>query len=307
MKLIPGAHELRFVGRLRSALLTRVDRIRAQVWVRLPLQLHGRSGEPRRAGEAPRVIALTSYPPRIGSVHLTLRSLLKQSMAVDVIYLVLSILEFPSGESDLPSNLRRLLAVSKGRIKVHFTADNKRSFKKLLPIIELHPDATILTADDDVLYWRSWAKQLDSASLIFPTAVIGTRGTQIKLDGRCARPYTEWPGAQAGIPTQLVFLTGRGGILYPPNSLDPRVFDWGTASLLCPSADDIWFKVMASLAGVEAVKIDAGREYPSNGASQSGALWRRNVSKNQNDVAFKAVVDFFDIWDMYAAAHDRRL
>ncbi|MDY7557694.1 MULTISPECIES: hypothetical protein [unclassified Cryobacterium] len=283
-----------------------MDRICAQFWVRLPLGVMGPTRDPRSVDDATRVIALTTYPPRIGAVHLTIRSLLKQSIAVDAIYLVLSTLEFPGGESDLPPNLRRLLAATKGRVNVHFTPENMRSFKKLLPIIEIYPEATILTADDDVLYWRSWAQQLDAASLTFPGTVVGTRGTLIKMEGNRARPYTEWPVAEAGVPGQLVFLTGRGGILYPPHSLDPRVLDWATASLICPSADDIWFKVMASLAGIEAVKIDTGREYPSNGASQGSALWRRNVLKNENDVAFEAVVDRFGLWDTYLTAQKLR-
>ncbi|WBM79379.1 hypothetical protein KIV56_13365 [Cryobacterium breve] len=247
-----------------------------------------------------RIVSLTTYPARIRSVHLTLRSILKQSLSADSIYLVLSSLEFPGGEPDLPKTLRRLVLASKGRITIQYTPDNKRSFKKLLPVLEVHPGATVITADDDVLYRRSWMKELDSAGKQFPGSVVGTRGTLIGCSGETALPYTEWRPAPVDRPSHQIFLTGRGGILYPPGSLDERVFEWETASSLCASADDIWFKAMASLAGAPAVKIDTGREYPSNGATQGTALWRSNVSRNENDAAFKAVVDHFNLWPMYS-------
>jgi hypothetical protein len=222
-----------------------------------------------------------------------------QSLPVDQVILILSTNEFPKGELGLPSRLRRLVKDSRGRICIHFTVDNKRSYKKLLPVLKLHPDAVVLTADDDVLYWRSWAYKLEMASQRFPGCIVGTRGSRISAIHGTARAYSSWPSGPPDVEGHSVFLTGRGGILYPPFSLDVRVHDWETASRLCPSGDDIWFKAMATLAGVKAVRINTGREYPSNGASQRDALWTRNLSQNENDVAFKAVVDHFDLWEKY--------
>ncbi|MBG6057005.1 hypothetical protein IWX89_000423 [Cryobacterium sp. MP_M3] len=235
-------------------------------------------------------------------MDLTLRSILRQSLQIDCIVLVLSELEFPGGLPALPSRLRRLLGRAGGRIEILWTPDNKRSFKKLLPVVEKYPEATIITADDDVFYWRSWANALASAAQRFPGTIVGTRGTQILLTGKTVQPYLSWPHCRTDRPGHSIFLTGNGGILYPPGALDPTVQDWALASVLCPSADDIWFKAMATLAGTQAVRVNTGRDYPPNGATQAGALWVQNVGLDQNDEAFNKVVDYFHLRTVYAGS-----
>ena len=51
------------------------------------------------------IISLTSYPARIDTVHLTIRSILRQTVQADKILLWLSIEEFPNKYADLPQNL----------------------------------------------------------------------------------------------------------------------------------------------------------------------------------------------------------
>lgn len=282
--------------RIWPAILTRYFIALGLLWVRLPLRLRA---EPKRPQAKQIVVSLTSFPPRIEAVHLTLRSLLKQSIVLDRIVLVLSGAEFPKGETGLPSNLLRVISVAKGRIEVLFTEGNMRSFKKLLPTLELFPQATIITVDDDVLYRKSWAATLVHASESFPGRIIGTRGTMIRLEGSGASPYVSWRPAPNLAPGHSVFLTGRGGILYPPHSLHAEVSNWALASKFCPSGDDIWFKAMAALHKTQCLTVEAGREYPSNGASQTVGLWTTNVDGNENDAAFKRVVDYFHLWSTF--------
>lgn len=282
--------------RITAACVNRADRLVARLWVLLPLAFFG----PLHKGSGQQlVVSITTYPPRIGRVHRTLRSILMQSVQVDAIVLVLSCKEFPGGLDSLPKTLRSLAQVSVGRLVIHFTPDNQRSFKKLLPVLELYPVATVITADDDVIYWRTWAAKLLAASRRNPGTIVGTRGSHIKVEGTTAQPYSEWAQNIPNVAGRNVFLTGRGGILYPPNSLDARVLNWSVAASLCPSADDIWFKVMGTLADTASLQIDAGREYPSSGASESVGLWRQNQTLNENDRAFKRVIDYFNLWGTY--------
>lgn len=53
------------------------------------------------------VVSLTTFPLRIGKVHLTIQSILRQSRPADRILLWLSKEEFPE-EAQLPANLLRL-------------------------------------------------------------------------------------------------------------------------------------------------------------------------------------------------------
>ena len=72
------------------------------------------------------VVSLTTFPLRIGKVHLTIQSILRQSRPADRILLWLSKEEFPE-EAQLPANLLRLK--EKG-LDIRF-CDNIRSFKKV--------------------------------------------------------------------------------------------------------------------------------------------------------------------------------
>ena len=52
------------------------------------------------------IVSLTSYPPRIDSVHKVVESLYRQSVPADAIVLYLSLDEFPQAAASLPGSLR---------------------------------------------------------------------------------------------------------------------------------------------------------------------------------------------------------
>ena len=65
----------------------------------------------RRISRQPKIIAsLTSYPPRIETVHIAIQSLLAQKHLPDLVVLWLYEDDFPNRELDLPLELRRKLA-----------------------------------------------------------------------------------------------------------------------------------------------------------------------------------------------------
>ena len=76
------------------------------------------------------IISLTSYPPRIKSVHITIKSLIKQTLKPNLIILWLAESEFPNRDSDLTKDL---LALKSNRIKIEYYEKNIKSYKKLIP------------------------------------------------------------------------------------------------------------------------------------------------------------------------------
>ena len=101
------------------------------------------------------VVSLTTFPLRIGKVHLTIQSILRQSRPADRILLWLSKEEFPE-EAQLPANLLRLK--EKG-LDIRF-CDNIRSFKKVFYTAQEFENDVIVTADDDALYPENWLEGL---------------------------------------------------------------------------------------------------------------------------------------------------
>ena len=183
-------------------------------------------------------------------------------------------------------------------MEVVYGEGNIRSYKKLVPVMAMYPEKSIVTADDDVLYPRHWLRDLVVAHESRPSHILGHRGTVISGHGHNIEPYVAWHQANTQSASSRVFLTGMGGILYPPHSLPVNpTHDMTLALQLAPTADDIWFKAMSMLAGTAVAKVSDNRgDFATVRAQQTTSLRDINVSEGQNEVQFKAVMDHFDLW-----------
>ena len=114
-------------------------------------------------------------------------------------------------------------------------------------------------------------------------------------------PYLNWDFEYIGIEADpLNFPTDVGGILYPPQSLDPEVFREDIFLEICRFADDIWLKAMALKKGTLSKKVithnNEGNDYIENFKFQELALKTINTSdKNLND---KQLLDVFAKYDL---------
>ena len=67
---------------------------------------------------------------------------------------------------------------------------------------------------------------------------------------------------------------------------------------LCPTADDIWFKAMALLAGTPTRRVSGSTtDFPTLRRAQRHSLRAVNVGQGHNDSQFRAVMDHLDLWD----------
>ncbi|NHU47590.1 hypothetical protein [Rhodococcus sp. A14] len=241
----------------------------------------------------PVVVSVTTFPKRVGSLRITLRTILRQTVKPDKIVITLSAEEFPDKQPPAP-----LVDYATRGVEFIFADGNTKSYKKLLPALSRYPDAIIVTADDDVLYPRTWLKSLLDAHRGHPEAVIGHRGTRILGSKNDLAPYVEWPQADIYTPASRIFLTGMGGILYPPRTLPDDVHDLTLASSLCPTADDIWFKAMTLLHNTPAQKVSNGLgSFPTLRRAQRNSLRSINVEQGRNELQFRNVMNHFDLWD----------
>lgn len=188
------------------------------------------------------IISLTSFPERIDEVPYTIYSLLNQSLKPCKVVLWLAIDEFPNKEKDLPE---KLLNLKNNGLSIGW-CNNLKSFKKLIPSLKEYPHNIIVTADDDIFYQKDWLKSLYDAYLNNPNSIICTRGRKIKFKNKTLDKYETWELCKTQEDASyLNLMTGIGGVLYPPNSLNNNVFDYDLACEICPDADDLWFWAMA--------------------------------------------------------------
>jgi Glycosyl transferase family 2 len=237
------------------------------------------------------IICLTSFPARINSVWITIESILQQEYKPWKIVLVLAETEFPM--RSLPKSL---IAQQQRGIDILWTPRNTRSYKKLLPVRELYPHSYIITFDDDVIYepWR--VSKLVAASQEFPDAVIGYRGWEISVSDDQIEPYTNWKPADRSTPHNKVFLTGVGGIFYPPNVLDKSLLlDIDTALRLAPTGDDIWFWAVATVSRTPIICLGFSKHLLINPNDYQNALSTLNVTGGKNDEQIDNVVNEYNL------------
>jgi hypothetical protein len=238
------------------------------------------------------IVSLTSYPARLDAAVLAIRSLLRQSEPAGRVVLTLSRAELD--EPRLPS---RLTALQTQGLELIWVDQDIRSYKKLVPILQHEPGAVIVTADDDTLYPRWWLARLLDAHRERPGTILAHRAHEIRVaaDGQ-PLPYLQWGHASLATPSEHVFPTGAGGILYPPGSLSDEALDTELALELCPTADDIWFWMAGRLAGTaRGVVSDRFREFPTIRGSQRAALMEVNVQGAQNDAQLTRSLEHFGL------------
>lgn len=261
----------------------------------LGLRTRNRFSEQRLTDDgAGPIVSLTSFGPRLNKVHLVIETLFDQDVPPASVYLWLY--EGELDANNLPSPLRRL--IERG-LNVEFVPDDFKGAKKLIYTVKRFPNRTVVTADDDFLYPHSWLSRLIHESQKTPGHVIVYRAWYLCLerDGKLRRYRSCMDDTHGGDrPSFNILPTGNAGILYPPGSLDERVFDTDLMMQLCPGADDIWFKAMTMLNGVKSRRVNPKNFMPRELNTKGPKLWKTN--RDYNDLYLKNVFDHFGLYDL---------
>lgn len=190
------------------------------------------------------IISLTSFPQRMYEIHYTLYSLLTQTVKPAKVILWLGREQFPNLEKDIPE---KVLKLKENGLIIEWT-DNLRSYNKLIPSLQKYPDNIIVTADDDIYYENDWLEKLLKSYQENKNCIVCHRAHRVKFEQTRLAPYKKWPKKiKGGSASYLNFLTGVGGVLYPPHCLYKDVLDKKLFVELAPKADDVWFWAMAVL------------------------------------------------------------
>lgn len=228
------------------------------------------------------IVSLTSYSKRFSTLYLTLESLLSQSLKPKSIYLWLSTedIEKFGGKPNY------LDEYEKRGVIVRVYNENLKSYKKLYYIESVLNDASIdyvLTADDDIMYPASWAKDLLNASELH-NAVSCFRGHFLRYNG-INFDYNNSIVNQyiSNQPSFRLLPTGCSGICYPKKSIGKIVSD-KRFIIYANDADDIWFKGMTLSEGFKTVRVNKeNKHFPLILSSLGDTLYSRNVNRSENE------------------------
>ncbi len=234
------------------------------------------------------IVSFTSFPRRIGKVHLVIESILRQKVKPSKILLYLSRKQFGTTieNSNLPTKLLKLQ--SKG-LEIIMVDGDLRSYKKFHYAFRDYSNQMVLTIDDDVIYnsdliERLVEKKTESNAVANLTRVIN-RSTEGK-----PLPYSSWTVDRDSGKNHIVI--GVGGVLYSPKRLYKDVLESDLYVSLAPKADDLWLSAMCILNGVEITPTDYPNKWIAIRFTDNVTLFSENVY--DNDIQIHAINDYYD-------------
>ncbi len=244
--------------------------------------------------EVPVVVSLTSYEERFDDLVISLYSLLNQTIKPDRIILWLSD-EF-EGVNDLPYEITRFI---KNGLEIRFVKDIK-SYTKAVYAFKEFPNAIVVTADDDIYYPKNWLEKLYHSYITHPQDIQVHRAHRVKLKEGVIAPYESWDKhIEEESARYDNFLTGVGGVLYPPGCFSKEVLREDIFLKEAPTADDIWFWVMALINNrkIRVVKNHIRTLACTNIFYQLGIFKRKNLYSinriGENDRQLKNLMKFY--------------
>lgn len=236
-------------------------------------------------------VSLTSYGTRIDNCYYTIVSLLRQSVRPESITLYLA-----HGEK-VPKRIQSLCNTS--CLRICFVEDMK-SYKKFIPaMIEMNSDDLLITADDDILYPVNYVESLYKAYMDNPNVIHCLRAHYIKKNIFGAiKPYRTWEyETNRTEPSHRIFPTTGAGLIFKRDFFDDEFFNLAVISELCPTADDIWFKVMAIRRDIKCqiLRDCSMNEFITTVPDIENSLAKLNVIEGRNDVQLSKALHHYNI------------
>ncbi len=246
------------------------------------------------------IVSLTSMNTRIDKLHYVILSIINGEWLPEAVVLNLS-----SSEMEIFQQKTLKVDWYNELINLNFLilkeVEDVKSYKKIVFTLKAFPNHHIIICDDDILYPKQWLKSIISSKQNIPNkTIVAHRVHRIDYDlqNHKIKSYKQWEfNSQILGPSNFLFPTGVGGVLYPPGSLTDLASNKDLFMSLCPNADDIWFWLCALNNGYSIANTTLSfseelfLEIPN---SQIRSLHSTNVLENKNDEQLENSLNFFE-------------
>lgn len=251
------------------------------------------------------VVSIATYGKRLATAYLTIESIARGSLRPARLLLWL---DNPAEFANLPVEIKRLQARG---LEVKLSDRNYGPHKKYFPYVmsravEKLPgyDGPLVTADDDVLYPKTWLRGLADAYANDPELVQCYRARVIKVDASGLQPYSTWELCRSPEPSFLTIAIGVSGVIYPPRLLDQLQKAGRAFEQSCPRADDLWLHVNAVRNGFRVRQLSGSPvHFPMIPGTQQDGLQQQNLHNQGNDEQIKKTYGSADIGRLRSAAN----
>jgi hypothetical protein len=253
----------------------------------------------KKPAVAPRgpVVSLTSFGVRARTVAFTLESIASGELRPSRLMLWLdeeALLRSP------PDMLKRL----RERGVELCPTENFGPHKKYYPFVTSQSEfeLPLVTADDDVVYPRTWLSGLMDRYHADASSVHCYRARVVAMAGSGFEPYANWAECNSDAPSHRHFSIGMAGVLLPPPVLQSLKRAGAEFRDSCPRTDDIWLNLHAQRVGAKVRQVHPIPDYfmllPG---TQKVGLLHSNVGGG-NDDALRAVYTPADLARLESAS-----
>lgn len=263
-----------------------------------------RNGLNKRKRKKKVIVSLTSIPSRIDTTWITVESILRQNYRPDKIILWLGKDKFKNIK--IPDTL--IKQKSRG-LEIRFCEDIG-PYTKIIYALEKYSNDILISVDDDIIYADSMVRFLVEAYTRNQRCICAhrTHWVGVKNDGFPTR-YNHWiwypsrkdvGNGNREVRSKRNFLTGVGGVLYPPGSLYKDVLKRELFLRLSPKADDIWLYIMAIMNQTDIVNVKGIYGHlisivDEKNNVQETALLKENVLRGRNDEYMENILKYYGI------------
>jgi hypothetical protein len=232
------------------------------------------------------IVSLTTYPPRMRNLWLTLESIRRQTYPPKKIVLCLYEGEFEA--RDLQDD------VSTRVDEIIWIKENTKSYKKLQPAMEKYPNDIIITIDDDVIYKKNIMELLLKEHKRNNKCIIGTRGRRMTFVNGKMGKYNSFKITKTEQEGNNLILTGIGAVLYPCADIkDKSIYlNYELASELAPNADDLWFWYSSIKTEMGIYSLGILSYTPIQIFNSMSGLADNNVLRNGNDIQIEKIIQY---------------
>ena len=219
------------------------------------------------------IVSLTSYPLRFKTLPLVLNSILNQSIRPDKIILNIE----NNDKKKIPNSV-----LDFKNIEIKYIKNGLKAYGKIIPSLKKYSNIYIITFDDDIIYSKKAIEYLVTKSKKNPRAVIANRIDRIKVIKNYPDMYQSWYPVYRK-QTKYAFLTGVGGVLYPPNCFHKDVCNEKLFKKLSPLNDDVWLNWMVRLNSTKMIYSYPGKIYDDIKILPLG-LYAKNITFTDKQV-----------------------
>ncbi len=248
------------------------------------------------------IVSLTSYPARIGYVHLAIKSLMLQTYKPDRIILWLAEEQFP--DKVLPKELTALEEHGLEIIWMHDIYGHKKYF---YPVLNQKENELVITFDDDIIYSKKTIERLVRTHKKFPDCLVCDRAQAYDKNN----PYQ--PGrwftlSDVGVkePSYSLNPSPGGGCMIPYGVFHEDACNEEKIRELAYKNDDIWYMFMCAHNEKRIIKT---RKYHKSfsviDGSQGEQMAFDNVQNNKNIEIMKNLIKVYpDAWNRIVKDED---